>query len=307
MTGSILLSLTRQAALGWRHAATVLVFAMAIVGCQAPADPAAEEVDTAPASRPASGIAAVELFLETWNSRDVELWASSLRFPHVRPTPGAHRVFENALEYQASFDYEPVIATGWERTVFESLEVIHDGNQKSHVAGRWARLDASDQVIRTNQVSYVVTGDETTSLGVQARFSAGPPIEGDLASTNEAAALAVVDEYMSSFNARDPEAWAATLHYPHIRLAGDDLVVTETAEDMALQMDFAAFAERFSWHRSAWDDVRAIQVGAQAVNVALTFSRFDDQDQVLSTFDTLYLVTLEEGRWGIRARSSFAP
>ena len=53
--------------------------------------------------------------------------------------------------------------------------------------------------------------------------------------------------------------------------------------------------------------MEAIQVSENAVNVALVFSRYDADDRKLSTFNTLYLVTLDDGHWGIRARSSFAP
>ena len=299
----------------------LLVLAVLVLGCQEPTEPASADAtgpsDASAASPsgevPTSGLGAVERFMETWNTRDENLWATSLVFPHTRPAIGSSRVFESAAEYVESFDYASVIATGWDRTVFESLEVIHEGRDKAHVAGRWARLDAEGEVIRRNLVSYVATrsveADDGGSWGVKARFSAGAPLAADDArrQENERAAIAKVEEYMTAFNARDPEAWAATLHYPHVRLAGGDIVVTETAERMAESLDFDAFAERFNWHHSGWDSIRAVQIGAEAANVALTFSRYDDQNRVTSTFDTLYLVTLEDGRWGIRARSSFAP
>ena len=36
---------------------------------------------------------ALDRYLETWNSRDAERWATSLNFPHVRPGPGAFELF----------------------------------------------------------------------------------------------------------------------------------------------------------------------------------------------------------------------
>ena len=65
--------------------------------------------------------------------------------------------------------------------------------------------------------------------------------------------------------------------------------------------------EGFGWHHSAWDEIEALQVAENGVNVALTFSRYNAEDEVISRFKTLYLVTHQNGRWGIRARSSFAP
>ena len=112
---------------------------------------------------------------------------------------------------------------------------------------------------------------------------------------------------MAAFNARDPVAWAATLNYPHLRIASGELVVSESEEEFAERMDFDAFAERNGWDHSAWDEIEVVQVAENGVNVALTFSRYNADDEVISTFNTLYLVTHENDRWGIRARSSFAP
>ncbi|MFP6572279.1 MAG: hypothetical protein VB674_06660, partial [Vicinamibacterales bacterium] len=70
---------------------------------------------------------------------------------------------------------------------------------------------------------------------------------------------------------------------------------------------FERFSERFDWERSEWDAIEVVQVSENAANVGLTFSRYNAEGDVTSTFNTLYLVTNDDGRWGIRARSSFAP
>ena len=43
-------------------------------------------------------------------------------------------------------------------------------------------------------------------------------------------AIAVVDAHMAGLNARDPDAIAKTLHFPHYRLAGHVMKVWETAD-----------------------------------------------------------------------------
>ena len=48
-----------------------------------PLDPAAV------AMRRQAALVALDRYLETWNSRDPAVWATSLHFPHVRPGPGA--------------------------------------------------------------------------------------------------------------------------------------------------------------------------------------------------------------------------
>ena len=38
-------------------------------------------------------------------------------------------------------------------------------------------------------------------------------------------AMQALDEFMLAFNRRDPEAWAATLNYPHVRFASGNVTV----------------------------------------------------------------------------------
>jgi len=127
------------------------------------------------------------------------------------------------------------------------------------------------------------------------------------AESPETAAYRVLDEFMAAFNARDPEAFAATLNYPHVRLASGGVVVVESPAEMAENMDFAAFARDFNWSHSTWDERRIVQAGTDKVHVAVRFSRYDAHGQVTKSFDSLYVITRAQGRWGVQARSSFAP
>ena len=57
-----------------------------------------------------------------------------------------------------------------------------------------------------------------------------------------ASAMAALDEFMSTFNARDPVAWAASLNYPHVRFASGTVTVWETAEEFARGESFERLA-----------------------------------------------------------------
>ncbi len=126
-------------------------------------------------------------------------------------------------------------------------------------------------------------------------------------SAAEAAALKSLDEYMAAFNSRDAKAWAQTLHYPHVRIASGQVRVWQTPEEYVRDFDFSAFAERESWHHSAWSKREIIQTSADKVHVAVSFTRFDAQNQPVSSYESLYVVTEKDGHWGTQARSSFAP
>lgn len=121
----------------------------------------------------------------------------------------------------------------------------------------------------------------------------------------EAAAIAAVDEYLDAFNARDPKRFAAALHYPHMRVDGLGRPSYWTdAEAYLPDIDFAR-AERTGWAMSRYDRKEIVQSGRYKVHVLVTFTRLDRDGEVLHTQDSLYVVTLRDGRWAIQVRSSF--
>ncbi len=123
----------------------------------------------------------------------------------------------------------------------------------------------------------------------------------------ENAAMGVLDAFMVAFNDRDDASMCRTFHYPHVRLASGTVRTYETYEDCVEQFDFARFAERFGWDHSGWDSRTVVQANTDKVHVAVIFSRYDADDELIAQFDSLYIVTRVDGRWAIRSRSSFAP
>lgn len=119
--------------------------------------------------------------------------------------------------------------------------------------------------------------------------------------------MGVLDGFMDAFNARDVQAMCRTFHYPHVRFASSAVRTYETYEDSVEQFDFARFAERFGWDHSGWDRRAVVQANTDKVHVMVIFSRFDADDELIGQFDSLYIMTRVDGRWGIRSRSSFAP
>ena len=60
------------------------------------------------------------------------------------------------------------------------------------------------------------------------------------------------------------------------------------------------------WARSQWDERTPIHVGRDKVHLKVAFSRFRADGSLIGRFETIYIVTLQAGHWGIQARSSFA-
>ena len=118
-------------------------------------------------------------------------------------------------------------------------------------------------------------------------------------------AFQVLENFMEAFNARDYEAWYATYHFPHIRISGSGVDTWATPEDLPRNV-FTSLVESQGWHHSQWDSREIVQCGPDKVHIAVRFSRFDGENNLIGSYNSLYIVTNKEGVWGIQARSSYA-
>ncbi len=122
----------------------------------------------------------------------------------------------------------------------------------------------------------------------------------------EQAAIAVVHEFIETFNAQDHERHADTLNYPHIRLAGGRFMQIESAEEFVeISRRGQARLEKEGWHLTVVTNLEVVHSGSDKVHLALTNDRCDKHGVVYHSFDTLWIATLVDGKWGIQFRSSF--
>ena len=119
-----------------------------------------------------------------------------------------------------------------------------------------------------------------------------------------AAAQKVLDDFMAAFNARDVEAFEATFNFPSVRLASNKLVMIEKGFHKPEMFERGALSE---WHHSGWDRREVIHAGADKVHIDTRFTRYRADGSVIGHFDSIYVITCEDGHWGVKARSSFAP
>jgi hypothetical protein len=119
-----------------------------------------------------------------------------------------------------------------------------------------------------------------------------------------AAAMGVLDDFMAAFNSRDLPAFEATFNFPSVRLASNTLAILEKGYHKPEMFAHGALAE---WGRSAWDRREVIHAGHEKVHIDTRFTRYRADGTVIASFDSIYVVTCEDGHWGVKARSSFAP
>lgn len=120
----------------------------------------------------------------------------------------------------------------------------------------------------------------------------------------EAAAMACLDAFMAAFNARDMAAWEKTFNFPSIRLASNTMRIINKGDQTQDTFKHASLSD---WDHSAWEKREVIHSGPDKVHLDTRFTRYRKDGSVIGGFDSIYVVTCEEGHWGIKARSSFAP
>ena len=121
-----------------------------------------------------------------------------------------------------------------------------------------------------------------------------------------AGAMSAMDAFMLGFNARDPIAWAASLNYPHVRFASGSVTVWDSAEEFAQTRAFENLSSS-GWDHSHWLTRDVVLVSPAKVHIATVFQRFNRDNEVIGTYESLYIVTKVDGHWGTQARSSLEP
>ena len=258
-------------------------------------------VPSGTARQPAqSALLALDRYLETWNSRDPRLWATSLHYPHVRPGAGAFEVSETADAYAANVNFEQTLRTGWDHSEWVSREVLQVSDTKVHIAGSWQRFTANGTPQVSSAITYIVT-KEGDHWGIQARFAAGTgTIDAQTAARNAAAGRDAVSAFLKAWNSHDAAAVSAAIHYPHVRIAD------EHVESWRTPATFLAGSEpgrQRTWFETRAASMRVVQTTSNGVNLTVTLERLGRDGKVLATDEGVFLVVLRDGAWKVQARS----
>ncbi|MEN3274140.1 MAG: hypothetical protein V7636_2901 [Actinomycetota bacterium] len=136
---------------------------------------------------------------------------------------------------------------------------------------------------------------------------------------NVDAAMAIADEFLATFNALDAAGHAATLAYPHVRLASGTVRIWDTIEEATAQMEtnMGLLRDRLGWDHSRWDHKTLIHAGPGPsgrlsaergkVHLDVQFTRYRADDSVIGVYPAVYVVVETDAGWRIQARSSYAP
>lgn len=118
----------------------------------------------------------------------------------------------------------------------------------------------------------------------------------------ETIGLKAVDDFITTFNSRDADAWADTLQFPHVRPSPFGPVrVAQTKQVYVEAADYAPIIAS-GWDHSEWDYKRFIHASETKLHVAGQWSRYDAAGNKILTTPIVYIVTHQDDRWGIQSR-----
>jgi len=121
-----------------------------------------------------------------------------------------------------------------------------------------------------------------------------------------AGAREAVDGFMAAFNAEDREAMQTRwVHFPHVRFHSGRVTVMQTPDDFAASV-WERTGEAEGWARTAFDYVEPIDAGPSKVHFRVQFTRFRADGSPMGSYKSLWIVTLQKGRWALQGRSSWA-
>ena len=109
--------------------------------------------------------------------------------------------------------------------------------------------------------------------------------------------------FLVAWNSAEEPRVRDELHYPHLTVgpAGGQVVVAQTREDF--KTDFARMAATERWSSSPFDDFTAITASETKVHFETTFKRYKADGSIYGSGRVLYIVTEQDGHWGMQLRS----
>ena len=119
-------------------------------------------------------------------------------------------------------------------------------------------------------------------------------------------AIAAFQRWNDAFNARDMETQIAHMHFPHVRLAENQFRTWDSGDDFRAGAD--NLTDRLNaegWHHTESLSVDVVQAGGDKVHLAIRQSRRSADGVEYKPFDTLWIFTRIDDRWGVQFRSSF--
>jgi hypothetical protein len=129
------------------------------------------------------------------------------------------------------------------------------------------------------------------------------PVDDDIGeAAMVSAAIECVEAFTDRFNARDLEGMDARLHFPHVILSGEQLVIWDKPGQLPSTF-FDDLSKSSGWHHTRYQAKRPALVSPRKVHLVVEYTRNRPDGSVITSHRNLWIVTFDRGRWGIKQRS----
>ena len=122
---------------------------------------------------------------------------------------------------------------------------------------------------------------------------------------SEEKARRTIEDYIEAFNAQDVAAMIDKLNFPFSWIINSVVRPVEKASDFVSPT--AALIEKEGWHHTELDLVEPVQVWKTKAHFKVAYSRFKADGTKYMTHEALWIVTLDNGHWGIQCMSLYIP
>jgi len=120
----------------------------------------------------------------------------------------------------------------------------------------------------------------------------------------EREALGAVDRYLAALNAHDTPGIRDAFNFPHIRVGATGKITRfEKPEDYDFGAYFLSRTSKDGWHHTVWDKTEVVFATEAKAHVAVDFTRYREDGSVIGRYFSLYVVTCQDGHWGIQVGS----
>jgi hypothetical protein len=120
----------------------------------------------------------------------------------------------------------------------------------------------------------------------------------------EEKAVKVAIEWMNAYNNRDSIGCEDTINFPLIRLGLKGLIIFKKPPLLPPKF-FERFTKATGWNRTCWEYRNVIHSCETKVHLSLEHSRYRADGTKIDTCPAIWVITNQEGHWGIKMRSSF--
>ncbi len=115
---------------------------------------------------------AVRFFIETFNAQDHTQHAKALNYPHIRLANGRFARLDSEEQFAeiSAANETRLRGEGWDHTVVRSLKIVHEGEDKVHIAITNDRCQEDGTVYKSFETFWIAT-EVDGHWGIQFRSS----------------------------------------------------------------------------------------------------------------------------------------